>query len=100
MFAWLFGVESLQPYPFQTDVLGTHILSTDIFFSFFFCHSLWVVVLGLAIWGEAALHLSHPLGFCLGFILVGELQLNQMSFDPLPSLPRNTLWELHLESSP
>ena len=51
-------------------------------------------------WGWAASHLSSPLGFCLGFLLVGELQLDQMSFDPLPSLPRNPLMELHWESSP
>ena len=51
--------------------------------------------------GGAALHLSPPLGFCLGFFtLVGELQLDQMSFDPLPSLPRNPLLELGWESSP
>ena len=50
--------------------------------------------------GGAALHLSPPLGFCLGFLLVGELQLDQMSFDPLPSLPRNPLVELCRESSP
>ena len=56
--------------------------------------------LSSATWGGAALHLSPPLGFCLGFLLVGELQLNQMSFDPLPSLPRNPLMGLHQESSP
>ena len=51
--------------------------------------------------GGAALHFSPPLGFNLGFFtLVGELQLDQMSFDPLPSLPRNPLLELHRESSP
>ena len=48
----------------------------------------------------AASHLSSPLGFCLGFLLLGELQLDQMSFDPLPSLPRNPLVELCQESSP
>ena len=72
--------------PFQIDASGTRILNTDNF-----CHSLWVVVLSFAILGGAALHLSPPTGFCLGFILVRELQLSQMSFDPLPSLPRNTL---------
>ena len=51
-------------------------------------------------WGGAASHLSSPLGFCLGFLLVEELQLDQMSFDPLPSLPRNPLVELHWESFP
>ena len=48
----------------------------------------------------AALHLSSPLGFYLGFLLVGELQLDQMSFYPLPSLPRNPLVKLWQESSP
>ena len=47
--------------------------------------------LSSATWGGAALHLSPPLGFCLRFYLVGELQLDQMSFNPLPSLPRNLL---------
>ena len=50
--------------------------------------------------GGAASHLSSPLVFYLGFLLVGELQLDQMSFDPFPSLPRNPLVELCWESSP
>ena len=58
-----------------------------------------VAVSNLPSEGEAALHFSLPLGFTLGFfILVGELQLDQMSFDPLPSLPRNPLLELCPES--
>ena len=66
-----------------------------------FYYSLWVAVSNLPSGGEAALHFSPPLGFTLGFFtLVGELQLDQMSFDPLPSLPRNLLLELHRESSP
>ena len=45
--------------------------------------------------GGAALHFSPPLGFNLGFFtMVGELQLDQMSFDPLPSLHMNPLLEL------
>ena len=45
--------------------------------------------------GGAALHSSPPLGFNLGFLtLVGEVQLDQMSFDPPPSLPRNPLLDL------
>ena len=40
------------------------------------------------------MHLSPPLGFFLGFLVVGELQLDQISFDPLPSLPRNPLVEV------
>ena len=47
------------------------------------------------------MHSLPPLGFTLGFLtLVGELQLDQMSFDQLPSLPRNPLLELCQESSP
>ena len=95
------GIESLQPYPFWTDALGTHVFfflfSTDIIC---FAIPCGLFVPSLAIQGEAALHLSPPLGFHWGFILVGELQLNQMSFDPLTSLPRNTPSELLLESSP
>ena len=49
----------------------------------------------------AASHFSPLLGFILGFcIQVGELQLDQMSFDPLPSPPRNPLLELCQGSSP
>ena len=47
--------------------------------------------LNSAIWDGAASHLSPPLGFLLSFLMVGELQLDQMSFDPLPSLPMNPL---------
>ena len=69
------------------------------------CYLFFTILCGLlslssATWGGAALHLSPPLGFCLGFLLVGELQLDQISFDPLPSLPRNQLVRLHQESSP
>ena len=40
--------------------------------------------------------------YCLGTIciLVEELQLGQMYFGPLPSLPRNPPLELHQEISP
>ena len=58
------------------------------FISTIFCG---LLSLSFATWGGAALHLSPPLGFCLSFLVVGELQLDQMSFDPLPSLPRNPL---------
>ena len=40
------------------------------------------------------MHLSPPLGFFLGFSMVGELQLDQMSFNPLPFLPRNQHMEV------
>ena len=50
---------------------------------------LGLLSLSSATWGGAASHLSPPLGFCLSFLVVGKLQLDQMSFDPLPSLSRN-----------
>ena len=51
-----------------------------------FYYSLWVAVSNLPSGGKAASHFSPPLGFTMGFFtLVGELQLDQMSFDPLPS---------------
>ena len=49
-----------------------------------FCGLLY---LASATQGGAASHLSPPLGFLLSFLMVGELQLDQMSFNPLPSLP-------------
>ena len=86
------GVESFQPYPSRLMCWGL-ILLLPIFLCGLLCPS-------SGTWGGAASHLSSPLGFCLGFLLVGELQLNQMSFDPLPSLPRNPLVKLCQESSP
>ena len=53
-----------------------------------------LLYLSSATWGGAALHLASPLGFFLGFLVVGELQLDQISFDPLPFLPRNPLVEV------
>ena len=41
-------------------------------------------------------HPFLPMGFFLGFSMVGELQLDQMSFNPLPFLPRN----LHMKGTP
>ena len=46
------------------------------------------------------LHLSPPLGFFLSFLMVGELQLNQMSFVPLPFSPMNLLVEVTLREFP
>ena len=59
-----------------------------------------LLYLSSATWGGAALHLSPPLGFFLSFLMVGELQLDQMSFNPLPSLPRNPLVEVTLREFP
>ena len=65
-----------------------------LFISTIFCGLLY---LSSATWGGAASHLPPPLGFFLTFLTVGELQLDQMSFDPLPSLPMNPLGGLHGE---
>ena len=46
------------------------------------------------------MHLSPPLGFFLGLLVVGEVQLDQISFDPLPFLPRNPLVEVMLREFP
>ena len=59
-----------------------------------------LLYLSSATWGGAASHLSPPLGFFLGFLVVRELQLDQMSFDPLPFLPRNPLVEVTLREFP
>ena len=74
---------------------GTHVSIT--YFYHFFCGLLY---LNSATWGGAALHLSPPLRFLLSFSMVGELQLNQMSFDPLPSLSMNPLVGVMLREFP
>ena len=84
----LFEVESLQPYPSRLMCRGLIFL---LLISTILCGLLY---LNSATWGGAALHLSPPLGFFLSFLMVGELQLDQMSFDPLPSLPMNPLVEV------
>ena len=95
MFYVASGIESLQPYPSRL----MHVRDS------YSCYLFFTILCGLlslssATWGGAALHLSPPLGFCLGFSLVGELQLDQISFDPLPSLPRNPLVELCMREFP
>ena len=84
----LFKVESLQPYPSRLMHRGLIFL---LLISTILCGLLY---LNSATWGGAASHLSPPLGFFLSFLMVGELQLNQMSFNPLPSLPMNPLVEV------
>ena len=81
----LFEVKSLQPYPSRLMCRGLIFL---LLISTTLCRLLY---LNSATWGGAALHLSPPLGFFLSFLMVGELQLDQMSFDPLPSLPMSPL---------
>ena len=95
MFAWLFGgVESLQPYPSRLMCWGLIflLLTSTILYGLLSPSS--------ATWGGAALHLSPPLGFFLSFLMVGELQLDQMSFNPLPSLPMNPLVGVMLREFP
>ena len=84
-----FEIESLQPYPSSLMCRG---LVSLLHISTIFLYGL--LYLNSANWGGAALHLSPPLGFLLSFLMVGELQLNQMSFDSLPSLPMNPLMEV------
>ena len=91
---WLFGVESLQPYPSRLMCWGL------IFLLLTFTILCGLLYLSSATWGGAALHLSPPLGFCLGFLVVGELQLDQISFDPPPSLPKNPLVGVTLREFP
>ena len=62
-----------------------------IFLLLIFTNLCGLLYLNSATWGGAALHLSPPLGFFLGFLVEGELQLDQIFFDPLPSLPMNPL---------
>ena len=59
-----------------------------------------LLYLNSATWGGAASHLSPPLGFFSSFLMVGELQLDQISFDPLPSLPMNPLVGVTLREFP
>ena len=90
----LFEVESLHPYPSRLMCRGLIFL---LLISTIFCGLLY---LNSVTWGGATLHLSPPLGFFLSFLTVGELQLNQMSFNPLPSLPMNPLVEVTLREFP
>ena len=88
LLVYLFGVENLQPYPSRLMRRGLIFL---LLISTIFCGLLY---LSSATWGGAASHLSSPMGFFLSFLMVGELQLDQTSFDPLPSLPRHPLVEV------
>ena len=65
-----------------------------------FYHALWVAVSWLCYLGWSCNTPLSPMGFFLGFSIVGELQLDQMSFNPLPFLPRNPHMEVTLRVSP
>ena len=79
----LLGVESLQPYPSRLMRKGL------ISFAIYFHHTLWVAVSWFCYLGWSCDTPLSPMGFFLGFSMVGELQLDQMSFNPLPFLPSN-----------
>ena len=89
-----FGVESLLTIPFQIDAQGTHICAIG------FYHALWVAVSRLCCLGWSCNTPLSPMGFFLGFSMVGELQLDQMSFNPLPFLPRNPHMKVTSRVSP
>ena len=73
---------------------GTHI------FAIYFCHTLWVAVSWLCYLGWSCNTPLSPMGFFLGFLMVGELQLDQMSFNPLSFLPRNPHMKVTSRVSP
>ena len=85
----LFGVESLQPYPSSLMCRGL-MFQLQISTTFF----LWVAVSQFCYLGWSCLTPLSSTGILLNFLMVGELQLDQMSFDPLPSLPMNPLVEV------
>ena len=80
--------------PFHIDAQGAHI------FAIYFYHTLWVAVSWFCYLGWSHDTPLSPMGFFLGFSMVGELQLDQMSFNPLPFLPRNLCMEVTLRVSP
>ena len=73
---------------------GTHI------FAILFHYTLWVAVSWLCYLGWSCDTPLSPMGFFLGFSMVRELQLDQMSFNPLPFLPRNPRMKVTLRVSP
>ena len=84
---FLFEIESLQPYPSRLMCRG--LISVT-----YFGHALRVVVLQFSYLGWSCNTPLSSTGILLSFLMVGELQLDQISFDPLPSLPRNPLVEV------
>ena len=89
-----FGVESLKTIPFQIDAQGTHISVI------YFYHALRVAVSRFCYLGWSRDTPLSPMGSFLSFLMVGELQLDQMSFNPLPSLPRNPHMKVTSRVSP
>ena len=73
--------------PFQIDAQGTHI-----------CYLFWPCLKGCCISvllpGQSCDTPLSSTGILLSFLMVGELQLDQISFDPLPSLSRYPLVEV------
>ena len=89
----LFEIESLQPYP--SRLMHRGLISVT-----YFGHALRVVVSQFCYLGWSCNTPLSSTGILLGFLMVGELQLDQISFDPLPSLPRNPLVEVTLREFP
>ena len=90
-----FEVKSLQPYP--SSLMCRGLISLLLISTIFYvgcCIS--ILLTGVELHCTSLL----PLGFLLSFLMVGELQLNQMSFDSLPSLPTNPLVEVTLREFP
>ena len=73
---------------------GTHI------FAIYVYHTLWVAVSWFCYLGWSRDTPLSPMGFFLGFSMVRELQLDQMSFNPLPFLPRNPCMKVMSRVSP
>ena len=73
---------------------GTHISVI------YFYHALRVAVSRFCYLGWSRDSPLPPMGSFLSFLMVGELQLDQMSFNPLPSLPRNRHMKVTLRVSP
>ena len=90
---FLFEIESLQPYPSRLMCRG--LISVT-----YFGHALRVVVSQFCYLGWSCNSPLSSTGILLSFLMVGELQLDQISFDPLPSLPRNPLVEVRSREFP
>ena len=65
-----------------------------------FYHTLRVAVSRLCYLGWSRDTPLSPMGFFMGFLMVRELQLDQMSFNPLPFLPRNPHMKVTSRVSP
>ena len=71
-----------------------------IFLVIHFYHALRVAVSRFYYLGWSRDSPLSPMGSFLGFLMVGELQLDQMSFNPLPFLPRDPHMKVTSRVSP